>query len=371
VEAIDDEALPGEEAVLVSGSISRRAVVGGLAGLLIGAVPAEVPGEAKKRKGGGRRPTRGKRTRPGPKRTARRPKSAPPAVALGAFVAGAPHDPERLDRFAKLVGRMPAVVAYYHHWGGPTPAFAPALPKRIIQRGAAPLITWEPWVPNGERVQPAYRLKSIANGDYDDYARSWANGLKAVGKPVYLRFAHEMNGDWYPWCVGVNENTAEEYIAAWRRLHGIFVEAQATNVRWVWSPNVDYPGATPMAEVYPGHDVVDWVALDGYNFGATRPDLGWRSFATTFGASYDQIRRISGGKPLMIAETASAEAGGNKAGWITRGLGETLRRQFPAVKAVVWFHENKETDWRVNSSAAALAAYREVVASPAFRGKLP
>jgi hypothetical protein len=34
---------------------------------------------------------------------------------------------------------------------------------------------------------------------------------------------------------------------------------------------------------------------------------------------------------------------------------------------VVWFDEDKETDWRVNSSASALAAYRRVAASPLYQ----
>jgi len=34
-----------------------------------------------------------------------------------------------------------------------------------------------------------------------------------------------------------------------------------------------------------------------------------------------------------------------------------LKASFPAIKAFVWFHMNKETDWRVDSSAAARAAF--------------
>ena len=59
----------------------------------------------------------------------------------------------------------------------------------------------------------------------------------------------------------------------------------------------------------------------------------------------------------MIAETASAEAGGSKAAWIEE-LFTWLRTQ-PEVRTVVWFDNQKETDWRIDSSpgsAAALAA---------------
>jgi hypothetical protein len=67
----------------------------------------------------------------------------------------------------------------------------------------------------------------------------------------------------------------------------------------------------------------------------------------------------------MIAETASAEAGGNKAEWI-RSLQNALVRDFPAVKALLWFEVSKETDWRAESSDASLTALRSLVQSRYF-----
>ena len=49
---------------------------------------------------------------------------------------------------------------------------------------------------------------------------------------VYLRFAHEMNGYWYPWSHG-----PRGYVFAWRRIVRIFDVAGARNVRFVWSVN--------------------------------------------------------------------------------------------------------------------------------------
>ena len=34
-----------------------------------------------------------------------------------------------------------------------------------------------------------------------------------------------------------------------------------------------------------------------------------------------------------------------------------LQSMFPAIKALVWFDMNKETDWRIESSAAARDAF--------------
>ncbi len=76
-------------------------------------------------------------------------------------------------------------------------------------------------------------------------------------------------------------------------------------------------------------------------------------------------------RPMMIAEIASAEQGGDKAAWIRQGLLHDLPTHFPHIRAVIWFDRNKETDWRVNSSPAALDAFREVVAAPSYQGQLP
>ena len=62
----------------------------------------------------------------------------------------------------------------------------------------------------------------------------------------------------------------------------------------------------------------------------------------------------------MICEIASAERGGDKAAWIAE-MDAQLRGRFSKVRAVVWFDTNKETDWRVDSSAASLRAFRKIL----------
>ena len=83
---------------------------------------------------------------------------------------------------------------------------------RIAETGAVPIVSIEPWNPSGGVNQPDYRLSRIADGAFDSDLRRWATGLKEFGKPVIVRFAHEMNGDWYPWGMHVNGNTPQFYI---------------------------------------------------------------------------------------------------------------------------------------------------------------
>jgi hypothetical protein len=289
-------------------------------------------------------------------------------IALGAYVFGAPDDVTQLDGFSSAVGATPAVVMWYQDWEG-APAFDSVAMNAVAARGAVPMVTWQPWgAPHTPSGMPAWSDARIAAGAYDAYVHQWAHAAAAWGRPLYLRFAHEMNGNWYSWSAGVNGNTAADYVAAWRHVHDVFQQEGAANVRWVWSPNVFAPGDLSVLSLYPGDAYVDWVALDGYNWGTAVDGKRWQSLADVFGYSYD-VLTAQFAKPFMIAETASAEIGGDKAAWISQGLLTDLPARLPAVRAVIWFDENKETDWRVNSSAAALAAYRQVAA--AYRGSLP
>jgi hypothetical protein len=76
-----------------------------------------------------------------------------------------------------------------------------------------------------------------------------------------------------------------------------------------------------MERYYPGHDVVDVLALSGYNWGTTRPYIGWRSFEEIFDTAYERLTAL--GPNVWIAEVASSEEGGEKAAWIREMLGST------------------------------------------------
>ncbi len=297
--------------------------------------------------------------------------SGPAGRVLGAFVHGAPNDAGALDRFAERIRRQPVVVSWFEAWGSASAVtgeiIRTELLDRVTARGAVPMVTWEPWDPGAGVEQPAYQLAVIARGDFDAYVNSWAFRLAAYGGPVWLRFAHEMNAPWYPWGIGVNGNSADDYVAAWLHLRDRFAAAGATNVRWVWCVDATTIEGHPFAAAYPGDDAVDWTALDGYNWGSSRPNTTWRGFGDVFGVAYDQVVGL-GGRPMMIAETACAEQGGNKADWITEGLAIVPER-FPRITALCWFNERSTTtDWRVESSPESLAAFASAVSDPAWQG---
>lgn len=296
--------------------------------------------------------------------------SAPDAsggVYLGVWQPGVPSDMNVLNQYERETGKHVAIVHWYQGWGAANAPLDLTSLGAVAAHGSVPMITWEPWDYTKGVDQPEYNLATIAGGTFDSYIRSWATGLAAYKGPVLLRIAHEMNSPVYPWSVGIDGNTTGQYVSAWRHVHDIFTAEGASNVQWVWSPDVWRPGQPDVSQTYPGDRYVDWVAMDGYNY---VPWGGWRSFTQIFGATYQQLIALTD-KPVMIAELASDEAGGSKAAWITNAFVNELPRQFPRVRAVVWFNESREGNWPVDSSAAALSAYSRAIDSRIYRSTWP
>src|SRR5437764_157316 len=96
-------------------------------------------------------------------RTARSNLDPKRVVALGAFIPGAPKDPERLVRYIRKTGQRPTIISYFRRWQHGT--FDPPSLRTVTRNGAIPMITWEPW---------GYPLADIAAGRYDDFLRSVA-----------------------------------------------------------------------------------------------------------------------------------------------------------------------------------------------------
>ncbi len=287
--------------------------------------------------------------RPGPRAAAH--------LRFGLTVDGGPLATSAVASAARLAGERPSIEMWYEDFAQPAPV---SELNAVASRGAIPIITWEPWLWGGGVHQPAYALDRIAAGDHDAYIRSFAVGLRKWAKPVILRFAHEMNGDWYPWAEGVNGNGPGDYVRAWRHVHDVVVAAGARNVSWMWSPNTLPTGTVALKSLYPGAAYVDAVALDGYNWGTTKSWSTWTSPSALFGRGLSALRSVAPGKPITIGETATAEAGGAKPAWI-RGLLRYLSAQ-PDVGAFIWFQMDKETDWRFNSSSASATAFAAALA---------
>jgi beta-mannanase len=270
--------------------------------------------------------------------------------------------------YTKLLGQRIQALSFYFAWGSEMSHFPITGVQAILRGGYTPMITWEPWkrphdLPEEARPeeQPDFSLSEILRGRFDDYIVSWALGLKQVESPVFFRPMHEMNGNWYPWGGSVNGNSPEKFIETWRYIRAIFREHHSHQLIWVWSPyaqSVPDQTGNEIWRYYPGGEEVDWLGLDGYNWGETQEWSNWKSFFEIFKEGFKILGQLSMEKPFMIAEMGCAEEGGNKERWIEETF-KALKKDFPRVKALVWFNMDKECDWRIESSLESLGAFQK------------
>jgi hypothetical protein len=252
--------------------------------------------------------------------------------------------------------------------------------ENIRKHGAIPFFSWSSQSTPSSLNEPNFQLSDVIAGTYDSYIRSFATAAKNWGHPFFLRFNWEMNGNWFPWSEGVNGNKTGEYVTAWRHVHDIFTSVGASNVTWVWCPNVD-PGKEfrDIASLYPGDGYVDWTSLDGYNWGKApyRP-AGWKTFDQLYSSTYHRIvDTIAPSKPMVIGEVGSTEYGGSKATWISEML-KALPTQYPKIHGLLWFNRHAEgepMDWSLETSSSSIAAFAAGIQDPAYAanqyGSLP
>lgn len=294
----------------------------------------------------------------------------PDTVLLGAYDGAIPKTLDGVVSLEQKIGAPLPIIQAYAAWGDRADQQFPLqIVTAINGLGSIPLLTWEPWLSDFENGQhpmlplrdarDRHGLAAVSRGDYDFYVDAWASAAAKFGKPIMIRFGHEMNDPYrYPW--GPQNNSKEEYISAWRHVVTRFRAAGATNVLWVWSPHVAYEY---WELYYPGDAFVDWVATGVLNFGPIAQWSKWWTVGEIFGTKYEQL--ASFGKPVMIAELGSLAVGGDRAAWYRDAL-STLPQRFPAVKAVVFFQVRDDqtvtyqrVDWTFADDSLVTSAIRE------------
>jgi hypothetical protein len=202
----------------------------------------------------------------------------------------------------------------------------------------AQLITWEPWRPKpaklGASVQdepePGFTDREIAGGRWDNYITSWARAVRKYhGITVYIRFAHEMNGNWYPW-----SHRPRQYVLAWRHVVRIFRKLNVTNAQFVWSASVGagIPRAKwqrHMLAYWPGRKYVDDIGITMINFGGT---TGHTHPVNAFTPRLAVMHQIVPSEPMMLTEVDTQNKG--RIPWM-RHLARYVART-PWLTAVVW-----------------------------------
>lgn len=297
------------------------------------------------------------------------------------------------DELDTIGGRQPAIMSLVFAWNGPHETATrqdrlnqfvyqptgfpdPAVLDHIYNRGAVPLLMWQPNLRNGETLQ------TILNGRYDAYIDSWARAAAADGRPMLLRFAQEMNAPWFPWGANRRGNSADDFVAVWRKVWNAFRGpdgAGASNVKFVWSPNIKYGGSVPFADVWPGNGYVQVIGLDGYNYYDFRNDNGtWKSMRVLFEASLEELTTSWPNKPIVICEVGSVNPHAadeyDKGRWLARGL-NYLYQNWPQVKGFVYFNirlvgAEGGVNWRLDSASSALSTWRDLTTDARYSGSL-
>lgn len=215
------------------------------------------------------------------------------------------------DRISALTGRVPAM------WGGEIGFSPPGTLDGIDHRGATVAeavswhragavvtITWHAVCPtDDEPVEfEGGILRDLDPADYDhvldptsalharwaaqvDVAAGFLLQLQDAGVPVLWRPYHEMNGTWFWW-----GGQPDRLKALWRQLFDRLVHVhRLRNLVWLWNPNAVYFDTPAVEPGYPGHDVVDALAVDVYG--------------SRFGQEHhDGLLRLAEGRPIGLGE---------------------------------------------------------------------
>jgi hypothetical protein len=126
--------------------------------------------------------------------------------------------------------------------------------------------------------------------------------------------------------------------------------------------------------LYPGNDVVDWLGMDPY---ASAETLDFSHLVNQsssqgrgFPGFYSWAGKIARGKPIMLSEWGVFSGGSHKPGFYRTVAAQLKKRA--RIKALVYFDTPDapfagfRIDTRIDSSPAALGAYRDVSRDPQF-----
>ena len=254
-------------------------------------------------------------------------------------------------------------------------------------------------------LEPHDGLAAVTPAAAAELADLLADAWTEYGVATFVRFAHEMNGSWYPW-----GQQPEQYVAAFRAVADEVRSAPASAMVWAPNEGSGYPfvggpheaapdsaeraaldtnddgelTATddPYAPYWPGEDVVDWVGMSLYFWGLEYPwgeneiapegrfaalltgeptgahaeEAPIPDFYGTYAEGHD--------KPMAIIETAALydSAGGGpdemavKSAWFEQVFSEATRGRFDRIGMVNWFEWRKDepevgavVDWRLGA----------------------
>ncbi|MCU1360782.1 MAG: hypothetical protein JWN99_2071 [Ilumatobacteraceae bacterium] len=236
-----------------------------------------------------------------------------------------------LDEYEAVAQNMPDILHFYKSGADrfPTKAEA-AMAARPGHERSLLLYNWKPGA--------GLTWKQIASGRADHAIQTVATGLMAYEHKVFLTIWHEPEKD-----IGTDGSgdTPSDFVAMYRHVVTTLRELGVTNAVFV----LDYVGypkwSNVVDDLYPGDDVVDWIAYDPYGFDE-HTDFGalldtakqpWPGF-------YTWATRKAPGKPIMLAEWGFDLSEATQAPAVLRTAPAIIRDRYPMLKALVYWNDD-------------------------------
>jgi hypothetical protein len=327
------------------------------------------------------------------------PTDKPPSIGGTYFGVNLDWDNLSPWDYNEALGHKAAVFVQFFQFplAGGDFAYLDATVNAVAAQGGMLMITLEPWGGLDSVTPEAITALVEILAEYNE-----------KGISMFVRFAHEMNGVWYPWS---QQPTA--YIKAFRMIAEA-VHRDAPGTAMVWAPNYgggypfiggpfeiksdhpDFPmldtnqdgkldmNDDPYSPYYPGDDVVDWAGMTIYHWGNAYP---WgenelpeeNQFIDQLTGNYNGLNGDNSSlpdfyelfyqihnKPIAIPETAAlyntarpdTEELTIKQAWWRQVLNAELLSAYPGIQMINWFEWKKPEneiggnviDWRALGS---------------------
>jgi hypothetical protein len=302
----------------------------------------------------------------------------------------------KIDAFASRAGHRLAWVYFTQSWYRGM-AFPRERVLTIWRSGAIPYIAFLPhsgvFYGAGrlqEYPERRFTLQRIIDGGFDRPLRAWARAARETNIPLLLSFGAEVNDEWGPWSAkwnGAGETAgygdptypdgAERFRDAYRHVVTLFRAEGATNVTWFFHADTYPPHQwwNTLDWYYPGDAYVDWLGIS--NYGSLTAGGPIVNFAAKLDASgvYPLLARLSA-RPMAVVEMGVVDGpAGVKPEWIRRAFAALRSGRYRRIRGAVWWDwRYPGIDTRIDSSPAALAAFRAGIqgrffdARPRFTG---
>jgi hypothetical protein len=302
--------------------------------------------------------------------------STPSSTTTGA-------DPTGLAEWIAATGRRPDILhAAYKtaaNWDGVPTSTEVAMLEPANGARAIAFYNW--------KFEAGNTMAEVISGVQDANIIRCANGLKSYPYKIFLALHHEWDKDSH----GAGNSNAQ-YITAWRHVVSLMKGQGANNVIFVWDMTGSAGNAGSLAGewwnvMYPGDDVVDWIAWDPYhqkpsathdlaelvnnNIGNTANGYeGFYWWTTTYHPT----------KPIMLGEYGAWMTDANytdptvptvntpaEAATFYNSFDDQIR-DFPKLKAIVHYNTKKEHDNRIQmpGRSAVAAAMASIGSDPWF-----